>query len=477
MSQDKSSTGYVKGLIRQRSKKLHDSLLAQIASEYVTEDDSQNVPPLLDFLAQTSPHLTAPYWLKPIADELERALETPTRFCFSTPPQHGKSELIFHWIAWALLKGGPDREILYLTYNDDFATAQMRRAKPIAEQAGLRFRSDSRAFCEWYLDGKGKLSANGIRGSVSGKPGKLIIIDDGVKDWAEAHSRTIRDATFDALRANVITRMHPDSSLVNVMTRWHEDDLTGRMEKLGWKVINLPAINDDGEALWPEGRPIDFLEQQREQLGAHVFSALYQGRPRPIGGEVFQPPHYCNLSDIPTIGRDAIGIDLAYTAKTSADRSVSLVLRQARSGHMYVADVVTKQCEPTDFKPVLERHTSMSPGTVPVWHCSGIEKNGVASLLRRNLGININAVNAGSDKFVRAQPVAAAWNAGKILVPRDASWTARFVDEVCSFTGVGDAHDDQVDALGSAFGALSSSSEGKVKTVSRGRTKGLRSAW
>ena len=370
---------------------------------------------------------------------------------------------------------GGRREILYLTYNDDFANAQMRRAKPIAEQAGIRFRGDSKSFTQWYLESGSKLSANGIRGSVSGKPGKLIIIDDGVKDWAEAHSTTVRNATDDALKANVLTRMHPDSSVINVMTRWHEDDLTGRLADRGWRVINLPAISEDGRALWPEERPIEFLEEQRGQLGEHVFSALYQGRPRPIGGELFQSPTFCDWVDVPTQGKDAIGIDLAYTAKTHADRSVCLLLRGDPYGKAYVADVVAKQVKATDFVPVLRSMQNKSPGAPMLWHCAGTEK-GSADFIKER-GIPLRTKNAGKDKFVRAQPVAAAWNAGKIIVPRDAPWSNQLIQEVCSFTGVSDSHDDHVDALASAFDALGSSTSCKVETIGGGRTRSLRSVF
>jgi predicted phage terminase large subunit-like protein len=148
--------------------------------------------------------------------------------------------------------------------------------------------------------------------------------------------------------------------------------------------------------------------------------------------------------------RVAVGVDLAYSAKTHADWSSAVALCEYE-GTFYVLDVIRGQDEPAAFgarlKAMLERYSA-----VGYWYGSTTEK-GTAALLTE-LGAPVQWANATADKFARAQPVAAAWNAGLVQVAMGASWAHTFVTEVAGFTGVKDRHDDQVDALAAAFDAL-----------------------
>lgn len=320
----------------------------------------------------------------------------------------------------------------------------------MADVAGVPFRNDSRSICEWNLTNGAELYATGVGGSITGRPAGLIVLDDLIKGWKEAQSAGLREFAEDWFAANVDSRIHPDTSVIFPSTRWHEEDISQRLIDQGFEHINLPAIKDDGSVLWPEGRPLEFLEERRKGK-EFIFEALYQGRPRPRGSEVFGLAHYCD--HIPREGRVGIGIDLAYSSKTHADYSVSVVLVQ--KGDTYtVADVVRKQVQATDFALSLKAHASAWRGAKMRWACSGTEK-GTAQFLRQ-LGLPVDEVSANRDKLARALPVSAAWNQGKILVPRNEPWTEEFVREVTHFAGVNDPHDDQVDALASAFDLLSS---------------------
>lgn len=373
----------------------------------------------------------------------------PIRAVFNVPPQFGKSELIMHFLAWALLKRPVP--MLYLGYSAQFITTQMRRARDIAHRAGVPFTPDTRAISEWRTMAGAQLYATGITGDVTGRPGKLIIVDDPIRNWVEAQSRQIRNTADETLKSGVLTRAHEDTSIIVVATRWHNDDVCGRLGDRGWKVVNLPAINELGESLWPGMKSIEFLELQRRDLGPIMFEAMFQGRPRPVGSDVFIDATLVDVNDIPSYGRYAIGVDLAYTAKTSSDFSAAVVLMES-GGRYYVREVVRAQQSPVDFGVRLKGLAARYPGAPVVWHGSGTEQ-GSADFLKRE-GIPLTFKPARNDKFVRAQPVSAQWNAGNVLVPQSAPWAARFIDEVTTFTGMGDAHDDQVDALASAFDAL-----------------------
>jgi predicted phage terminase large subunit-like protein len=146
-------------------------------------------------------------------------------------------------------------------------------------------------------------------------------------------------------------------------------------------------------------------------------------------------------------------VDLAYTAKTSSDYSVVVTLA-ADDSFYYILDVVRQQVRAPQFGVTLGGARGRFPFAPMSWYCIATEQ-GVADLLNAlNPKIRVQAVPTTHDKFVRAQPVAAAWNEGKVLVPRDAPWLDPFVTELAAFTGVNDAHDDQVDALAAAFDLL-----------------------
>lgn len=474
------STPYVREKIKSSTNASWDASFQKIARQ--RRDDLAPVlridpGPLLDFIPKTSPKLKAPTWFGPVVDAFERSIYERVLQLFSSPPQHGKSELCFHFLAWALKKN-PALKILYLTYSEDFALTQMRRAKPIAEAAGVDFAPGSKSFTQWYTTAGGMLSANGMLGAVTGKPADIIVIDDPFKDWVEAHSSKRRQQKMDWLRSVVISRMQEHTSLIIFSTRWHEDDVHGQLEKEpGFTSHNFEAINDSGEALAPEVQSAEFLQKQRDIVGELIWWALWMGKPRPIGGEIFGEATYCDLADIPTAGKDSIGIDLAYTAKTSSDWSICLTLRKHRLEDLYyIVNAVAKQKRAEDFAEDLKGQAGRFPGVKMIFRCSGVEQ-GAAGLIRRMHNIPIVTINASNDKLVNSMKVAAAWNAGKILVPRDAPWTAPLVAQVTSFTGVGDTNDDYVDGLGNAFEGFSGASSGKVDTIKRGRTRALRGAF
>ena len=219
------------------------------------------------------------------------------------------------------------------------------------------------------------------------------------------------------------------------------------------------------------------LEEQRD--AAKGFAALMMGQPVPEGGAVFELGATCTMADVPTDGVTSIGVDLAYTAKTSADSSVAVVVRRTRDGDVYVLDVLRRQVRADEFVRILKALAAQHPGAPMTWHGSTTER-GAADIIAAQ-GIPLRGVLATADKLVRAQEAARMWNAhlngGRtIYTPRDASWSAAFLDEVQSFTGVGDAHDDQVDALASAIFGLPA--QGKaVHGGSKRRTAGVRRAF
>jgi len=246
-----------------------------------------------------------------IARALERALKRAvanqkTRIIIEMPPRHGKSELAsIKWPAWALGQY-PDLPIITCSYSADLAvkfglstrdTMLEENYQDIFPQT--RLRADQRAKGRWLTDKGGSYIAAGVGGGITGRGFKLGIIDDPFKNREEANSSTIREKVWDWYTSTFYTRQEGYGAIVVIMTRWHKDDLVGRLlakeeedraagaeEFDEWEVIRFPAIAEEdeelrklGEALWPERLSLPMLKNTRQALGIFEWSALYQQSP------------------------------------------------------------------------------------------------------------------------------------------------------------------------------------------------------
>ena len=402
--------------------------------------------PFLNYLISVG--LDAPAHVRQMADLIERAAKgDELRVVIAMPPRHGKTETLLRAFAWLLTRDATST-MAYTSYGADLAHSKSRLARRYARDAGVALADDSQSVSEWRTKHGGGLLATGVGGPLTGQGvNRLLVVDDPVKNRQEAESALIRDRTWEWFTDVVFTRLEPGASVVVIATRWHADDLSGRLMADGWDAITHPAINDANEALWPERYPLDRLQAIRAQVGAYTWASLYQGAPVPKGGQVFSDAHY--YDEPPTTGyQEATGVDFAYTAKSHADYSVGMTGR-VMDGRIFLTDVVRMQSEMPAFAARLKALNS--PRLLA--RIGGTEK-GIVQFLRRDYGLRIDTIPASTDKHAFAQPAAADWNAGRILLPRAAPWVPALLDEVLSFTGLGDAHDDQVDALGALHHAL-----------------------
>jgi predicted phage terminase large subunit-like protein len=418
---------------------------------------------LLEFIPRVSPGLVAPHHLAPLAELLESTEVEPQQATVSAPPQHGKSQICQHALIRLLLRD-PRKRHAYATYETTFAESQNEELQRIADRARLVWDGNRTA---WRTPEGGGVVAAGIGGPLTGKPvDGVLLVDDPVKNAVDANSSTMRERAEEWFNTVAFTRCHPSASKIVVQTRWHPDDLSGRINKRkGWKHLNLPAINPEtGEALWPQGRPLEFLLNARANVGEYNWSALYMGTPRPRGGTLFQDDIlYTELPSLQSFSI-SIGVDLAYSKKTHSDYSVAVVLmrvndpRDAKIRPRYfVLEVVRAQASATQFKNELRKLRTKYPRAGMRWYAAGVEK-GVADFIQQDdgdlKGVPLVAMTPLGDKFSRAQPVSAAWNDGRVAILSTASWADKFIEELCTFTGVNDAHDDQVDALAAAYDEL-----------------------
>lgn len=437
---------------------------------------ADQLPTLREFIPRVSRGFTPPLHLLPALERLESFQAAPCRFVFTVPPRHGKTELVLHWIAWAL-RICPWLNVAYVTYNGDQAKTMSRRCMALATAAGVRLTKHAEQ--EWATDQNSYCIFTGIDGPLTGKGFHIIVIDDAYKNRAAAESRTVRNQVEEAWRSDIRSRLFPGGSVVEVQTRWHEEDLAGYLVAGGnseakftpFELVKLQAISNEGteheRALWPEVWTLEFLKQTRDEVGQYAWVSLYQGEPRPRGAKVFRDAWY--YQTLPPAARAAIGVDLAYTDATRADHSVALALVRGKDGLTYVAEERRFQMEAPQFKVVLRAMRSRFPGARVRWYCSGVEK-GVADFIRAVPDpVPLEAVVVTTDKFIRATPAAAAWNRGDILVPQGAPWAEAFLAEINGFTGKGDKEDDRVDALAAGFDLLEDPRSSKVTNEPGGR--------
>jgi predicted phage terminase large subunit-like protein len=431
----------------------------------------------------------------PAVQRLMGFKEHPFQFVFSVPPRHGKTELILHFIVWAL-KLDPTLNIAYLTYSADQAHAKSRRALAIAQEAGLEL--TKAAVGEWATPKNEYVVWTGINGAVTGKGFNILIIDDPIKNRVEAESKTYRDRHWDTFQSDLITRLEVNGSVCVIQTRWHEDDLAGRLVRGNvqddvdpWQFVNMPAIaneeTDAEAALWPERWPLELLHRRRRQVGPYAWASLYQGQPRPRGASVFGDPTFFTTE--PPVFRPGMGLDLAYTEKKIADYSVVVTMlyepptTKDGQGTHYVVRVRRKQCKAPDFKDELRLARSEYPNAPIRVYASGPEEGTVDFFRKAPNPIPIQCMPPRGDKFTRAIPMAAGWNASRVLIPAPElvasnraryGWVNEYLDELKSFTGLKDPHDDQVDASAAAYDLLDTSPSGYRSFSDMGVTTGGR---
>lgn len=256
---------------------------------------------LLGFTKFTFPRYQVSHHHRLICDALEKVERGECRRqMIFMPPRHGKSELASRRFPPYALGRDPDREVISASYGADLATDFGRDVRNIvagkeyhALFPDVRLAGDSSAKNRWHTNHRGGYVAAGVGTAITGRGADIFNIDDPVKDRAEAESETTRNGIWAWYRSTAYTRLMKNASIILTMTRWHEDDLAGRLleqaEKDGdkWEVLCLPAISPEGKALWPERYDRVALDQIRRVLELREWGALYDQNPRPAGTSFF----------------------------------------------------------------------------------------------------------------------------------------------------------------------------------------------
>ena len=342
--------------------------------------------------------------------------------------------------------------------------------KAIAEHGewlGVTLAKESRASAKFTLEEGGEYFPAGVRGPITGRRADLIIIDDPVKSWAEAESRASRDALYDWYRAELSARLKPGGRLVLIMTRWHEDDLAGRLMAgdPAWENLRLPAIAESGDAmgravgevLWPEWQDDAAVLRRRQEVGERAFSAMYQQRPRPPDAALFKVEAIRILAQAPEVLRTVRAWDLAATlpgAGRNPDYTVGLKLGLVAGGDLVVLDVIRFQGSPAQVEARIHAAAKADGvGTiVALPQDPGQAGAAQVAMLKRSLsGFQVVSSPETGAKVLRAMPAATQVDGGKVALLA-APWNENFISEIREFPD--SAKDDQVDAFARAVNTL-----------------------
>lgn len=419
------------------------------------------------------------------------------RLIVTLPPRHGKTELISRrFIPWLLGKG-PYRNIIFATYNEPFSQdvggdCRNIMQSPSFKQVFPRFRFRLGGLSREKLQAAegGMAAFVGRGGSITGRGADILIIDDPIKDAEEAMSPTLRQKLWDWFTQVAMTRlMTKFAAVVVVHTRWHEDDLIGRITDPGnpcysedeaakWKIINLPAISLDddplgrqpGEALWPERFDLEFLNAAK-QLDARGFSALYQQRPTPDDGDLFRADWlaYYEKSELPSDLRIYAASDHAIGEdKTRNDATVMIVGGVDKYGDIYIVDVWwEKQGADKQVEAMLRLAKQHKP---LLWFAEkGHISKAIGPFLRKRMQeervyFSVEEVTPIGNKVQRAQSIMGRMSMKKVKFPKFAPWVMRAREELLKFPNA--RHDDFVDALawlGRAVDRMASPTMAKVE--------------
>lgn len=420
------------------------------------------------FITRVKPHQPPPAHILPFIRRLEDAPRKPLRLVVEVPPRHAKTTTMAGALA-AWMERFPGDGNGYYTYSDRKARSESRKINALARAAGIPLNEEIQAAAEWRLTGGGGLLAGGAGSGLTGYGiSGLMCVDDPYKNRKEAESGVVRDHIWDWFNDVAFTR-DEGCSFVVMHTRWHEDDLIGRLIKEGWEELRLPAYAEEddvlgraiGEALWPDIFPVRRLKRIEKQIGAFRWASLYQQRPRPRGAKLFGQEHYYDPQTVDFSGCVmAIGADTAGTKKTSSDSSslTAVRVRNAREPKDkwigYVVDNYNEQVTVPQFARDLRGFQAKNDGAIAYVESAGVGESTYQTVKDSDPSARVAESPARESKFQRFQLISAMWNDGRLLVPLGPDsqypWRKGFLARVQSLTGVGEEEDDDGDSLAHA---------------------------
>lgn len=396
------------------------------------------------------------------------------RLAVFMPPRHSKTYHVSERFPAWFLGRNPTRRVIIASYGSELAEGSSRKVRNLMRDerwpfAGVGVADDSAAVNKWATTSGGEVIAAGVGGAMTGFGADVLIIDDPVKGRAEADSETYRESTWAWYLEVARTRLMPGGRIVLCQTRWHEDDLAGRIlssgSSSGWTVLNLPALAEDEDALgrtagaplWPEWYDGPALDEIRADLtseqGARGWLALYQQRPTADEGGMFKRAWFARRwtqDALPTMLFTVLAVDAAYKTGVHNDPS-ALHLWGTDGTDYYLLDEWRGRWEfPELRQAILSAATERRPNLVLIEDTAAGQS--AIQELRRGTSLPIVAHKVTASKEARAAAVSPLCEAGKVVLPKAAGWVGEWIDEHAAFPA--GRHDDRVDNTSAALARL-----------------------
>lgn len=393
------------------------------------------------------------------------------RLIINMPPRAGKTELaVVSFIAWCM-GNWPHSHFIHASYSKRLAATNAYAVRSVIQHEsyaqifpGVALAGDSTAKDEFRTNAGGVVYATGSEGTITGYGagsmdahfGGAIVIDDPHKA-GEASSDIMRQNVIDWFGETMESRKNsPDTPIIIIMQRLHENDLTGFLMEGGngeeWELLKIPALDEDGNSFWPRQFPTEMLERL-ERVNPYVYAGQYQQEPAPRAGGDFKPHNIEIIDALPARLKFVRGWDLAATTKKTSDFTATVKLA-VKDGITYIAhahrfkgapdevDASIKQFAETDVDTLAS--IPQDPGQAGV-----AQKSSISKLLQ---GHRFEFSPESGDKRTRAGPLASQVNAGNVKMLRG-PWNAALIQEQQVFPN--GTNDDLIDASSRAYNRAS----------------------
>ena len=457
---------------------------------------------LMAFVKATMPSYDIGWVHREICGQLMRFFvkvkkkESP-RLIITMPPRHGKSQLVSrHFPSWGL-GVDPDTSIIAASYSARLAKRFNKNVQNIIESDIYREIFPNTSFTErsekvrfvkrrktyvktmefFEVPGfEGSLRSVGVEGGITGMGADILIIDDPFKDRKSADSPTVRESVWDWYTSTAYTRLSPGGGVLVTVTRWHENDLVGRlvdaMKQEGgdqWEIINYPAIAErdephrkKGEALHPGRYPLEMLLRIKHNIGSYDWGSLYQQHPTPRGGGVFKAKWIRHWTECPKVFDRVIqSWDFTFKDSENSDNVSGQVWGQLGS-NFYLLDNDTDRMDFVSQVRAMQRMSSKWPDALE----KIVEDKANGPAIISAIGSRIPGIvpyTPRGSKTARAYSVSPLFEAGNVYLPpmdEEHPWVKKYVDELLAFPNA--EHDDQVDSTTQALDTLATRDGGGV---------------
>lgn len=432
----------------------------------------------LPFVRRMFPRYETGRHHKLIAEQLERVERGEIdRLIITMPPRHGKSELASkHFPAWYIGRH-PEKRVIACSHTANLAYRFSRQARNIVGDDKwpftARLATDLASVQSWDVQDGGGYIAAGVNGSITGQGADLLIIDDPVKNAEEADSETIRDKTWEWYQDTAYPRLQETGAVVVIGTRWHDDDLIGRLiahqDQGGdqWTILHLPAISESGEALWPERYSIDRLNRTKANMSSRMWSAQFQGDPIPTEGGMFKRHWWQRYTELPHLSTMELYLDSAFKEGVENDYSALALWGSDGKGSAYLIRAWRDRVDFPKLIRLCHDAYAWSRGRFPdrairlVIEDRASGQSAIQTLkqpvftsggMLPALPIVAYPVLSSESKVSRAEGVTGIVEGGRAFVPDYAEWLEDWISEHERFP-LG-AHDDYVDTTSMALRRL-----------------------